>query len=245
MARRTRFNLPDVPLHIVQRGNNRQPTFFSDADYRFYLECLGDAAARCACDVHAYVLMTNHVHLLVTPYLPDGASRLMQSVGRRYVQHVNYRYGRTGTLWEGRFKASLVESESYLLTCYRYIEMNPVRARMVDDPGRYRWSSYGRHALGAADALIRDHPLYMALGLTDEERRQAYRALFRQDLEQGSLKEIRSSLNDELVLGGAGFRARVEATLNRLLRAPARGRPRKFLAEERLFNSYYRFGLQK
>jgi len=149
MPRRARLNLPDVPLHIVQRGNNRQPTFFSEDDYVFYLACLRESAERHSCDVHAYVLMTNHVHLLVTPYQPDGASRLMQSVGRRYVQYVNYTYRRTGTLWEGRFKASLVESESYLLTCYRYIELNPVRARMVEDPTEYRWSLTDRGRTGA------------------------------------------------------------------------------------------------
>jgi putative transposase len=245
MPRRARFNLPEVPLHIVQRGNNRQPTFFADDDYAFYRECLRDSAQQHACDVHAYVLMTNHVHLLVTPYTANGASRLMQSLGRRYVQYINYTYRRSGTLWEGRFKASLVESEAYLLTCYRYIELNPVRARMVEAPGAYRWSSYGYHALGAADPVVRDHPLFIALGPSEEERRSAYCELFRHQLEPGTLGQIRQSLNDGLVLGTEGFKERIEKMLHRLLRVPVRGRPRKCVAREHRVASYHRTGSQK
>ena len=245
MPRRARLNLPEVPLHIVQRGNNRQPTFFAEGDYAFYLECLRDAAEQHACDVHSYVLMTNHVHLLVTPHTPNGASRLIQALGRRYVQYVNYTQRRSGTLWEGRFKASLVESEAYLLTCYRYIELNPVRARMVEAPGAYRWSSYGYHALGGADPVVRDHPLYIALGPTEDARRNAYCELFRHALEPTALGQIRQSLNDGMVLGTAGFKERVEQALHRLLRAPIRGRPRKFVARERRAASYHRTGSQK
>ena len=245
MPRRIRLDLPDVPLHIVQRGNNRQQTFFADDDFAFYLQCLREAADRHSCDVHAYVLMTNHVHLLVTPYSNRGVSRLMQSVGRRYVQYVNYTYRRTGTLWEGRFKASLVESEPYLLTCYRYIELNPVRAKMVDRPEQYRWSSYGYHAFGQANPLIRDHPLYLALGHTEEERRHFYQALFRHQLEPGVLKQIREALNHGLVVGTEGFKGQVEKAMGRRVRTPVRGRPRKFIARERLIRSYRRLALQK
>ena len=240
MPRRARLNVPEVPLHIVQRGNNRQPTFFSDDDRRFYLECLKDAAERHRCDVHAYVLMTNHVHLLATPHAPNGISRLMQCLGRRYVQYVNYIHHRSGTLWEGRFKASLVDSEAYLLTCYRYIELNPVRAKIVAAPSEYRWSSYGCHALGVADALVRDHPLFEALGRTTEERCNAYRALFRERLELPELERIRSSLNHEVVLGREGFNDQVEKIIGRGVRIPMRGRPRKLIARERRIHSYRR-----
>ena len=245
MPRRARLNVPEVPLHIVQRGNNRQATFFADDDRVFYLECLKDAAGQHACDVHAYVLMTNHVHLLVTPHTPNGVSRLMQSLGRRYVQYVNYTYRRSGTLWEGRFKASLVDSEAYLLCCYRYIELNPVRARIVGAPGEYRWSSYGRHALGTVDPVVRDHPLYEALGLTDGERRSAYQELFREPLEPGVLDQIRRSLNYGVVLGSEGFKERIEKIFSRGVQVSVRGRPRKALARERRFNSYRRLALQK
>ncbi len=128
MARLPRLDMPGVPQHVIQRGNNRTACFFDPADYTFYLECLGEAAQKARCAVHAYVLMTNHVHLLVTAEVPGGLSLMMQSLGRRYVRYVNRLYGRTGTLWEGRFKSSLVESERYFLTCSRYIELNPVRA---------------------------------------------------------------------------------------------------------------------
>jgi putative transposase len=134
--------LSDVPVHIVQRGNNRQAIFFADEDYRAYLGWLNEAATRWACAIHAYVLMTNHVHLLLSPTDPKGVSGLMQYLGRRYVPYINHRYRRSGTLWEGRFKSSLIQSETYLLLCHRYIELNPVRAAMVVAPGDYPWSSW-------------------------------------------------------------------------------------------------------
>ena len=232
MPRRQRFNLTGVPQHIVQRGNNRQATFFADDDYSFYLECLRDAAEKYRCEVHAYVLMTNHVHLLMTPSVFDGISRVMQSIGRRYVQHVNYAYKRTGTLWEGRHKTSLVQSEIYLLTCYRYIELNPVRANMVQGPGDYRWSSYRHHALGVTNALVRDHERYFALGDTDAARQEAYRELFKYQIEPGVLKQIRDAGNYGIALGGDRFREEVEAALNRRIDVPKRGRPRKKVEEK-------------
>ncbi len=245
MPRRMRLDLPGVPLHVVQRGNNRQGTFFADADRLFYLQCLREAAEQHSCDIHAYVLITNHVHLLVTPYVSRAVSRLMQSVGRRYVQYVNYTYRRTGTLWEGRFKASLVEDEPYLLRCYRYIELNPVRAKMVDRPDQYRWSSFAYHALGESNPLIRDHPLYIALGRTADERRHAYQTLFRHQVDLPELKEIREALNYELVLGTEGFRQKLEGALGRRVHVPVRGRPRKFVARERLTRYRFRPALQK
>jgi putative transposase len=142
MARLPRYTLPGQPQHVILRGNNRSIIFAADEDYRFFLDCLGDAATRHGCVIHAYVLMTNHVHLLITPEHEGSIGKALQSVGRRYVQYFNYTYQRTGTLWEGRYKATLIDSESYLLTCYRYIELNPVRADMVPHPRDYLWSSY-------------------------------------------------------------------------------------------------------
>jgi putative transposase len=148
MPRKPRMYLPGVPAHVVQRGNNRAACFFTDDDYQFYLECLGQGLRRYRVELHAYVLMTNHVHLLLTPEDADGISRLMQHLARLYVLYINKTYGRSGTLWEGRHKASLVQADRYLLTCYRYIELNPVAAGMARCPEQYRWSSYGWHALG-------------------------------------------------------------------------------------------------
>ncbi|TXT25292.1 MAG: hypothetical protein FD134_1103 [Gallionellaceae bacterium] len=136
--------------------------------------------------------MTNHVHSLVTQANEDGLSRLMRYLGGRHVQYINFVYKRRCTLWEGRFKSSLADQEQYLLTCYRYIELNPVRASMVEQPQDYRWASYARHALGKPDELIEDHPLYVALGNTDETRRAAYRELFRYQLGDAGLTEIRT-----------------------------------------------------
>ena len=228
MPRLPRFNLVGVPQHIIQRGNNRQACFFDEDDYLFYLECLRDAAARAGCDIHAYVLMTNHVHLLATPQQADAASRMMQSVGRRYVQHVNRRHQRTGTLWEGRYRASLVEAERYLLTCYRYIELNPVRARdMADRPDDYRWSSYKANAHGTGDAWLTPHPLYQRLGQTGAERRAAYRELVTAGLDTDELQEIRNSTRQGVVLGSETFREQIETALKQRTRPGSRGRPRK------------------
>lgn len=179
MPRRPRINLADIPQHIVQRGINREPCFFAEEDYHCYLHWLQESAADWHCAIHAYVLMTNHVHLLVTPARAEGVAKLMQSIGRRYVQYINRSYRRTGSLWEGRFKSSLVQAEAYLLTCMRYIELNPVRANMASDPAQYRWSSYRHNGLGLADERIASHPLYLALGEDAARRQHAYRDLFR------------------------------------------------------------------
>ena len=154
MPRRPRIKLAGMPQHIVQRGINREPCFFADEDYFSYLHWLQKAAADWHCAIHAYVLMTNHVHLLVTPETETGIAKLMQAVGRRYVQYINRSYHRTGSLWEGRYKSSLIQAETYLLTCMRYIELNPVRANMAPDPAQYRWSSYRHNGLGQTDSRI-------------------------------------------------------------------------------------------
>ncbi|HEY9446003.1 MAG TPA: transposase [Burkholderiales bacterium] len=226
MARRPRIRLAGVPQHVLQRGNNRLPTFFSTADYAFYLESLRAAAEKHGCRVHVYVLMTNHVHLLATPSRPESVSLLMQDVGRRYVQHVNYRYNRTGTLWEGRFKASLVDIAAYFLTCSAYIELNPVRAAMVARPEDYSWSSYRFHAMGIDNATVSPHDEYLALGVDAEHRHAAYRDFCGRRIKQDQLDDIRMSTNKGWPLGRDRFKDEIEMTLSRAVRPAKRGRPR-------------------
>ena len=227
MARRPRLNVSGIPQHVIQRGNNRQAIFFTDADYRFYLDCLGDAVRKYGCLVHAYVLMTNHVHLLATPHSSGALSHVMQHLGRRYVQYINYTYRRSGTLWEGRFKANLVEAERYFWTCCRYIELNPVRAQMVIKPEDYLWSSYRHNALGVPDSLVSAHQQYMALGNTAIERRAAYQALFRSSLDDLDLDRIRRAANKGWPLGDDRFTNEIEVALGRAAWPPKRGRPPK------------------
>ncbi len=232
MPRKPRFFLPGVPAHVVQRGNNRQPIFFADADYRAYRGWLAEAAGRYGCAVHAYVLMTNHVHLLVTPETRASISRMMQYVGRRYVPYVNRAYGRSGTLWEGRFKGAPIDGEAYLLACSRCIELNPVRAGMVARPADYRWWSYRANALGEADPLLSPHPVLLALSDEPAARCGAYRALFRGQVDCRQLDEIRSALQTGTPLGDARFRARIERLLDVKVGHDRRGRPRTRPAAE-------------
>ncbi len=226
MARKPRFYLPGVPQHVIQRGNNREPCFYAAADYRRYLELVQEAVLKNQAAIHAYVLMTNHVHLLVTPGHAFSIVHLMQDLGRKYVPYINRRYKRSGTLWEGRYKASLVDSEGYLLTCMRYIELNPVRAGMVDSPGDYLWSSYAKNAFGNADPLIESHPLYLSLGAEGAQCQQAYRELFRHYLDDALVHEIREALQQELALGRDDFKDKIEQMLNRQTRPGKLGRPR-------------------
>ena len=215
MPRRARVKFAGVPLHIIQRGNNRIACFFAEEDYRFYLRHLDQLAQRLECDVHAYVLMTNHVHLLVTPSETDSASLLMKHLGQRYVQYVNRVHRRSGTLWEGRFKSSLVQRQGYLLKCQRYIELNPVRASMVPQPRDYPWSSYRANGELRASALVTPHDGYIALGETPEQRAAAYRRLFEFELDEEDLKEIRSAANGGFALGNQRFKAEISAILGR------------------------------
>ncbi|HKM14472.1 MAG TPA: transposase [Marinospirillum sp.] len=188
MSRKPRVSIVGVPQHVIQRGNNRQAIFNNDEDRQAYITWLKDAADKFNVEIHAWVLMTNHVHLLCTPQAPAAISLMMQSLGRRYVQYFNRRYERTGTLWEGRFKSSLVQSEMYLLEVYRYIELNPVRAGMVADPANYPWSSYINNALGKETSLLKSHPLYLNLGTTTQQRQERYRALFKLEVKGSELK---------------------------------------------------------
>ena len=219
MARRPRLLLPAVPLHIIQRGNNRNPCFASETDYLVYLSLLQQYSAISACQVHAYVLMTNHVHLLLSSGSRDGASILMRRLGQHYVQYFNRRHQRTGTLWEGRFRSCLVEQERYLLICHRYIELNPVRAHMVGDPAAYPWSSFRANALGEENFLVTPHVVYEGLGRHAAERRSAYRHLFQDAMSDQLLEQIRRASNSNSPLGPDAF---VTDTSRALGIAPAR-----------------------
>lgn len=230
MARLPRLDLAGIPQHVIQRGNNRSVCFFAEADYAFYLECLNKASEKYECAVHAYVLMTNHVHLLLSPASVGAVAHVMQSIGRSYVRYVNGVYKRTGTLWEGRYKASLIDSEHYLLTCYRYIELNPVRAGIVQRAEDYPWSSHGAHVKGVPSDVIVDHPLYVALGKDAEERALAYQELFRHQIDD-DLKLIRSEANRSGILGGERFKDEIEAALARRVRPGKAGRPSRATRE--------------
>jgi putative transposase len=227
MPRKTRFFLPEVPVHVVQRGNNRQPVFFDDADCGVYLNGLAEEAVGHGCVIHAYVLMVNHIHLLVTPREGEGVSALMQALGRRYVAYVNRRHRRSGTLWEGRFKACPVQPDDHLLACCCYIEANPVRLGVVSDPADYRWSSYRRHALGEANALITPHASYRRLGATERARRASYLALMNDELNPELSKDIRACVQTGTPFGDEEFRRQLEHELGVKVGYSARGRPRK------------------
>jgi putative transposase len=225
MPRKPRMYMAGVPSHVIQRGNNREACFYSEQDYLFYLECLKDACKRYHVDIHAYVLMTNHVHLLLTPEEPTGISCVMQSIGRRYVQYINFEYRRSGTLWEGRHKASIVEAETYLLTCMRYIELNPVRANMVSHPGEYRWSSYHANAQGKNSSIITPHECYLSLGTDPSELHYAYRCLFENQLDNENIHAIREAAQYSMPLGCDRFTQQIEAALERSIGYSKRGRP--------------------
>ena len=231
MPRPARFAFAGQPQHIVQRGNNRQPIFFTESDYRVYVSCLIEAKRKYGCQVHAYVLMTNHVHLLASAAEVAHVSRMMQHLGARYVRYINSKHHRTGTLWEGRFKASLIDSELYFLQCCRYIENNPLRAGIVGDPADYAWSSHRFHAFGNDDQLLTAHELYRRLGNTPDERQRHYRELFLNELGAQTLREIREAINRGWPLGGEQFKDRVERALLRHARPPKRGRPKRGNAE--------------
>ncbi|MBV2093395.1 MAG: transposase [Candidatus Thiodiazotropha sp. (ex Codakia orbicularis)] len=226
MPRKPRFNLIGIPQHVIQRGNNREPCFFSEQDYFRYLDDLTIASNKYGCKVHAYVLMTNHVHLLLTPTQEHGISNCMQALGRRYVRFINHKYQRSGTLWEGRYRSSLIDSDSYLLNCMRYIELNPIRAKIVTHPFEYKWSSYVSNALGKNNILVTAHPSYLALGHTPESRQSSYRELFRHQPDDHELREIRDTLNHELVLGRSWFKCMIEEMTNRRTCMGKPGRPR-------------------
>ena len=225
MARLPRYAAPGMPQHVIQRGNNRCAMFARNADFRFFGSCLQAACERYGCQVHAYVFMTNHVHLLMTPSSTNGIANVMQTVGRRYVQRFNSAYRRTGTLWEGRYRATLVESESYLFACHRYIELNPVRAGLVREPSDYSWSSHAANALGARDPIVTPHECYLILGHDPSARQTAYRSFFVTPLDDSTLGAIRDATNQGWALGTKRFREEIAALLDRRTEPATRGRP--------------------
>lgn len=214
-----------MPVHAVQRGNNRTACFVDDEDRAFYLHHLGRLAPEAGCALHAYCLMTNHVHLLMTPARTNSCADLIKRLGQLYTQYFNKRYARTGTLWEGRFRSSLVQTEAYLLACYRYIELNPVRAGMVADPALHRWSSYCANAGEAQDPRLTPHAEYLRLGLDPEERRRQYRALFGTELAPDLVRDIRSVTHAGYVLGSEAFQREIGRRLGRRVIPGAAGRP--------------------
>lgn len=231
MARLRRVCLPGIPLHIIQRGNNRQVCFASEEDFAAYGRWLEAHAARNGVAVHAWVFMTNHVHLLVTPASAEGVSRLMQGLGRQYVHYFNHAYRRTGTLWEGRYKSCVVDAEAYLLVCQRYIELNPVRAGMVESPGAYPWSSYQANGLGRPASLWTPHPVYEALGKSPGERAEVYRQLFAAGLKDAVMETIRAATNKGMALGSDRFKDEIGRLSGRRMVPLKRGPKTKSAAE--------------
>lgn len=226
MPRKPRLYAADVPCHIVQRGNNRHACFYGAEDYGLYMNTLLEALTKYEVKLHAFVLMTNHVHLLMTPSDHEGISLVMQYIGRRYVRNINAIYGRTGTLWEGRHKASLIDSEHYLLTCMRYIELNPVRAKMVVLPEEYKWSSYHANALGKEIKGLTPDQVYQVLDASPKARRKAYRELFKQPLLSSQVNQLRECLNHNYPLGDERFKSEIEAALKVKIGRLKLGRPR-------------------
>ncbi len=225
MPRKPRFIIPGVPVHLVQRGRSKKPVFYQYNDYLVYLQRLKEAAERYQCQIHAYVLMTNHIHLLVTPEEKQGISAMMQYVGRQYVPYINKTYGGSGSIWDGRYKANLVQDEAYLLTCMRYIELNPVRASMVKSPQQYPWSSFHRNGMGRVDPLVLPHRLYRSLGNTERSRQMAYLALFKAHIGENKLSSIRKACQTGTPLGNEFFRREVETELGCKVGQARRGRP--------------------
>ncbi len=229
MPRRARNYIAGYPYHIVQRGNNREACFLEPENYQYYLELWRRLSEKYGVEVHAYCLMTNHVHFLVTPKEEDSISNTFKVVGSRYAQYINHRYDHTGTMWEGRHKSSMIQSERYLLSCYRYIELNPVRAGMVERPEEYRWSSYGCNAWGDDSWLI-PHVEYQQLDDTDDVRCVAYRGLFEIELSAADLSMIRKASHYCQPVGDDRFREKIESKYGVRLGRAKRGRPRKQVA---------------
>jgi putative transposase len=227
MPRRARIVAAGYPMHVILRGIDRAAAFFGNEDRSFFLETLGAVAAEESVAVHAYVLMTNHVHLLMTAARDDGVAAVMKRVGQRYVQYVNRTYQRSGGLFEGRFRSSLIEADTYLLACQRYIELNPVRASMVRAPEDYPWSSYRANALGGTDAVVTPHALYRALADSEEARRAAYRRPFEDVLNAELLRRLRDCTSGGFVLGSLRFERQVAAMVGRRTWKGSPGRPRK------------------
>ncbi len=226
MPRKPRFFLPDIPVHVVIRGNSRRVVFVEDADRTAYLAWLKEAIEKYKVNLHAYVLMDNHVHLLLSADEPNYISRVMQHIGRKYVPYFNHKYEKSGTLWEGRFKGSMIETEQYLLCCYRYIELNPVRANKVKRPGEWRWSSYACNAYGEENKLIKPHSVYLAIHKDKDKRVNYYREGFRHILQPSLINDLRSAVQTGTPLGNDRFKQEVEQLLGVKVGYAKRGRPK-------------------
>lgn len=223
MARLPRLCLPNIPQHIIQRGTNRQVCFASEDDFAAYAHWLEECARKNHVAIHAWVFMTNHVHLLATPEEAGGISKMMQMLGRHYVRYFNHTYQRTGTLWEGRFKSCVVDAEDYLLICQRYIELNPVRAEIVESPADYPWSSYKANAEGKIMEMWSPHEVYRALGGTVASRTKHYRELFSGYLDDNIVTQIRAAANKGLALGNDRFKEEIELLSGRRVTPLKRG----------------------
>jgi putative transposase len=234
VARPPRIDIPGLPQHVTARGHNKSDCFRADFDRVVYLKYLREGLHYAQCDLHAYVLMTNHVHLLVTPRIERGVSSLMQQLGRRYCRFVNRIYARTGSLCEGRFRSNPVEAEAYFFECMRYIELNPVRAGMARHPSQYPWSSYAENVGGDPRGLLVPHPEYLRLGREPSVRSAAYRALLEEPLGAAALERIRRASSRNDVLGSKPFVAALESKLGRPVTTSDRGRPRKSAPEEKV-----------
>ncbi|WP_417504806.1 transposase [Marinomonas gallaica] len=227
MARLPRLCPIGIPQHIIQRGNNRQVCFASEDDFIAYAHWLTEYAHQYQVKVHAWVFMTNHVHLLATPMIEGGISKMMQALGRRYVRYFNHTYQRTGTLWEGRFKSCVISAEKYFFICQRYIELNPVRANMVSHPADYKWSSYRFHAqesLELQSGLWQPHELYLKLSRQQRTRAKRYQALFKYHISDEELGRIRSATHSDMALGNARFKDEIEQLTGRRVTSRKRGR---------------------
>jgi len=225
MARLPRLTVPGYPHHVIQRGNNRQPVVLDDADRRQLMDLVFEQARAHEVAVHAWVLMDNHFHLLLTPASAEGVPRMMQAVGRTYVRRFNNRHGRTGTLWEGRYKSTLVQAERHLLACMAYIELNPVRAGMVGEPRDYAWSSHRHHIGQQADRHLTPHPLYWALGNTPFAREARYGEFVRAGLASDQQRAIVDAAVHGWALGDDGFKQALQRQTTRRVSRAARGRP--------------------
>jgi putative transposase len=219
------LTIPGYPHHIIQRGNNRQPIFAGNADYESLLSMLEENAHKHGVAIHSYVLMRNHFHLLATPGTAQAIPQMMQAVGRRYVRYFNQRQGRTGTLWEGRYKSTLIQTERYLLACMTYIDLNPVRAGLVGDPGDYPWSSHGHYVGRRHDRLITPHPLYWELGNTPFARDAAYADLVRSGITAEQQQALTDSALRGWALGEADYVADLQKRTTRRVSKTRAGRP--------------------
>ena len=225
MPRKPRFYVPGIPAHVMQRGHNREPIFFAESDYREYLKFLKRVAERYECKIHSYVLMTNHVHILLTPSTDKSISLFFQSLGRLYVTYINKTYQRSGTLWEGRHKGNIIETQNYFLTCMQYIELNPVRAGMVNHPADYPWSSYLANGEGQSNIILTSHKEYLSLAKGQAERQKNYRRLLESKMNTQLLTDFRESIQSGTALGSNVFIEEIEKTLKRKVGYKRQGRP--------------------